>query len=183
MKKAIPIIVALTFLGMGCPFVPKEPPLEMPPGAVPPPIDAGQPEIVQIFPAPADTGLPFPGNVLTKRHRVGGNPCPDPFPPLVLDLPPGAPPFGEVPPVFVPETDAPWLDLPETVPPGEPFTPKFNCNITDRSPHIEAAEVLFRIEGHMGMPVDGVDAELNRQVDSYNLPIEIIPLKIELEIE
>jgi len=73
--------------------------------------------------------------------------------------------------------------MPDTVTPGEPFTPEFNCRISDRSAHTEAADVLFRMEGHMGGAPDDATGDIESDVPAYNLPIKVAPLRIELEVK
>lgn len=188
MKNLLIVLAALVMLGPACRFgeggdgAPGSSlrPDGFPGGAAgfPPPSD------VRVFtPSLASDGTPFPDGILTKKHSVGTSPCPDPFPPLVLPWPDGQMPPDGPPPIFYPETDAPWLGMPDTVVPGEPFTPEFNCRIADRSPHTEDANVYFRIEGHVGGTVDDSTEELDSDVARYNLPVKVLPLKVELEVK
>jgi hypothetical protein len=191
MKKILFVLAVLMLAGVGCPLNqdndgiisgsslrPDNYP-EAPVGTPPPPSD-----VVVLIPSTAADSSPLPNGLLIKQHRVGGSPCPDPFPPLILPWPDGqTPPPADQLPTIYPETAAAWLDLPETVTPGQPFTPKFNCRISDRSPHAEEAGVTFRIEGHLGGQPDDVAAELEPMVESYNLPIDVQSLKIRLDVK
>ena len=75
-----------------------------------------------------------------------------------------------------------WPDLPSEVEIGKPFTLKFNCRISDRSRHTEEAEVTFRIEGHIGSPPGDSLTDLEVQSERYDLPVDVAPLKIQLDV-
>jgi len=144
-------------------------------------IDPGNPSAGPGLRLQTIDGRLLPGGILVKEHVVGRSPCPDPMDPVVI-MPTGDWPPDETPTTAAPETDSPWLDLPQEIQVGQPFTPKFNCRISDRSRHTEEAEVIFRIEGHIGSTKPDVQTELDGQARRYNLPIDVMPLKIELNV-
>jgi len=175
MKKIFFMLAVLVLMGPACPRAVEPPPVDI--AQILPPGFAGAPGLQLQTP----DGLPLPEGALKKEHTVGASPCPDPLPPLVI-APTGDWPPGEIPTTAVPETDTPWLDLPSEVEIGQPFTPKFNCRISDRSRHAEEADVLFRIEGHIGAPPEDSVQDLEVQTEKFNLPVDVVPLKIRLEV-
>jgi len=95
-----------------------------------------------------EDGQPLPDNTIRKTHVVGRSPCPDPLDTVVVDPGEGNP--GEC--TLAAEDLPKWLSVVER----EPAAPlagrgivlglEFNCNIADRSTHVEPITAGFALD-------------------------------------
>lgn len=95
-----------------------------------------------------EDGEPVPGNIIRKTHVVGRSSCPDPIGSYIVDL--GESLTGTY--KLIPKNLPKWLSVRKTeegralVGRGVILGLDFNCNIADRSTHLETIRAGFALD-------------------------------------